>query len=204
VEQFIELCVSFPVVLFTATLVFALAWWVVTTIAGGLDTDGGVDGDGDGLVEDLSDTLGAGGIPGSVALSILAFGGWVAALALTAVVDSRDVAGTTMLVVGIVIVVLALVVGAILLRILARPLRPLFVTETAPSIDGAKGAFAKVRSARLDEAGGEVIITSGPLRASVVRARTEAASYRAGDLVHVVDRDDGGVFIVCDIDASLT
>ena len=202
-EQFIDLCVSFPVVIFTTVLIFALAWWLVTTVAGGLDTDGGLDGEGDGFVEDLSDALGAGGVPASISLSVLAFGGWVAALLLTSVVRAFDVSGSTLTAIGIASVVVSLIAGALLLRALAKPLRPLFVTEIAPTLSQAIGSFATVRSPKVSPQGGEVLVTNGPLRSAVLPARAEE-TFAMGSAVHIVDRDDDGRFVVCPIDPSLT
>jgi hypothetical protein len=73
-------------------------------------------------------------------------------------------------------------------------------TESAPSILGAVGSFAVVRSVKVDPDGGEVLVDSGPARQTVVRARTESGSFASGERVHIFARDDDGVFLICEVD----
>jgi hypothetical protein len=81
-----------------------------------------------------------------------------------------------------------------------RAARAVSRTESAPSILGAVGAFAVVRSVKIDPDGGEVLVENGPARQTVVRARTESGSFASGERVHIFARDDDGVFLICEVD----
>ena len=210
-DSFIELIVSFPAVVFTAMLAFSLAWWLVSALAGGLDgdaidTDGGLDtdADGDGVPDGgLAGALGLPGLPLSISFTIISFGAWIAALALTALTRAGDVSGPVLVAVGAGAIAVSLYAGVRFARVVATPLAPLFTTLPAPSVDDAIGSLARVRSIVVDQDGvGEVLVTTGPARSTVLRARAQQ-TFHSGDIVHVIDRDDDGVYLVTAVDPAI-
>jgi len=203
-SEFIDLIGTFPAVVFTALLAFCLAWWLVATLAGvgdGLDGDA----DGDGALDDLGDALGVSSVPPAVGLSVVAFVGWVVSLAVTAVVRAGDVQGPALAAIGAVALIVALAVGVLIARPIARRAAPLFVTELAPSERQAVGAFARVRSPEIDDDDtgprGEVVVTSGPLRGATFRATASPGRrFAGGVMVHIVDADDRDGRLVVTVD----
>jgi hypothetical protein len=225
-SDFVELIVSFPAVVFTAMLVFSLAWWLVSFLAGGLDVDGvdadgldgggvdvdGLDGGGDAdagngegdLGGRVAATLGAPGLPLSISFTIISFGAWVASIALTAVARAAGLSGPLLVAVGAGAVAVSVIAGVRFARVVARPLAPVFTTLGAPSVGDAIGSLARVRSIVVDDgAPGEVLVTTGPARSTVLRARAEQ-TFHAGAIVHVIDRDDDGVYVVTAVDPTIT
>jgi hypothetical protein len=207
--DFVVLIGSFPAVVFTAMLAFSLAWWLISVLAGGLDVDGVDGGDVDGIEGDadlggrIFDTLGVPGIPLSISFTIVSFGAWVVAIALTAAARAADVSGPLLVVAGAGAIALSLFVGVRFARVVAAPLAPLFTTLPAPSVADAIGSLARVRSIVVDGGRpGEVLVTTGPARSTVLRARAEQ-TFRAGDIVHVIDRDDDGVYLVVAVDPTI-
>jgi hypothetical protein len=205
VDGFVEVIVTFPAVIFTAMLAFSLAWWLVSVLAGGLDVDGvdgdGVDGDGDSGGR-VAEVIGTPGLPMSISLTIISFGAWVVAIALTAAARAADVSGPLLVAGGAIAIAVSLFAGVRLARVVATPLAPLFVTLPAPSVDDAIGSLARVRSIVVDDNAGEVLVTTGPARSTVLRARAEQ-TFHSGDIVHVVDRDDDGIYVVTDVDPAI-
>jgi hypothetical protein len=212
VDSVVELVVSFPAVVFTAMLAFSLVWWLVSALAGGLDADIDadldadidIDTDGEGDLGDrVADVIGIPGLPLSIAFTIISFGAWVAALALTAVARAGDVDGVLLAVAGTGAIAVSLFAGVRLARVMAKPLAPVFTTLGAPSADDAIGSLARVRSIVVDDAGtGQVLVTTGPARSTVLRARAQH-TFHTGDIVHVIDRDGDGVYVVTEVDPTI-
>ena len=205
-DSFVELIVAFPAVVFTAMLAFSLAWWLVSALAGGLDADGDfdTDADGDGDVGGhVADAIGIPGMPMSISFTIISFGAWVASLALTAVARAGDLTGPALAVAGTGAMAASLYAGVRFARVAAAPLAPLFNTLPAPSVDDAIGSLARVRSIVVDhDDPGEVLVTTGPARSTVLRARAQQ-TFRSGDIVHVIARDDDGIYVVTGVDPAI-
>ena len=84
-----EYLTSFPTAIFTAVLVFCIAWWVISLLfsAADFDTDADADADGDndGLGDHIGRVLGSGPVPIPLAVTILAFGMWASSLVLQSI-----------------------------------------------------------------------------------------------------------------------
>jgi hypothetical protein len=171
---------SFPTAIFTGILIFCLAWWLITLLVAGLDADVDLDADG-------PDFLGFGHMPIALALTLLSFGAWAASLVLSTQIDDVDAAG-----IGTVlgIAAAALVVGAITLRVLSRPLSRLFHTEHAPERAATVGATCKVRTLHVDERFGDAEVINGVNCGSLIRVRAGPGQFHRGDLAHVIDFDE--------------
>jgi hypothetical protein len=200
----VSLLTSFPTVIFTGFFAFCLAWWLISVLFGALDFDLDADADGDGLGDHVGDVLGTGPVPIPLALTILAFGAWAASLSLQAVLSSSD---DPHLDVGVAIVVLAgaIVVGLILVRLLARPLRGLFHTEPALERRAAVGSVCKIRTLIVGDTGGQAEVVTGGLRGNLIAVRAGMGGpFHRGDHALIVDYDEAsGRYTITDIDDDL-
>ena len=199
-----KLLTAFPTVIFTGFFAFCVAWWVLSTLLSGLDFDLDGDGEPDGVGDHVSKALGTGPVPIPLALTVLAFGAWAAALALQAVLAGADSprldTGKALLVLGA-----AIAVGLLLLRILAKPLRHLFHTEPALQRRDAVGSICKVRTLYVGDKGGQAEVVNGGLRGSLIPVRAGAGGpFHRGDHALVIDYDDStGRYTIADVDDDL-
>ena len=199
-----KLLTAFPTVILTGFFAFCLAWWLISVLFSALDFDLDGDADGDGFGDHVGKALGAGPVPIPLALTILAFGAWSASLALQAVLSSSD---DPHLDVGIALAVLAgaVVVGLLLLRLLARPLRGLFHTEPALERRAAVGSVCKVRTLYVGDTGGQAEVVNGGLRGNLIPVRAGMGGpFHRGDHALIVDYDEtSGRYTIADIDDDL-
>jgi hypothetical protein len=109
-------------------LLAVVAYWVLTAI-GAADLDV-LDGGG---FEDSLAGLGLNGVPLTVVLSLVTAFSWFACLAGTVLLDGADLSSSLTVMLGLVVIVLALLVGLVVTRLLAVPLRRLFPNEPPAS-----------------------------------------------------------------------
>jgi hypothetical protein len=202
----VSVLTSFPTVIFTGFFAFCLAWWLISMLFGALDLDldGDGDADADGFGHHVSNVLGASAVPIPLALTILAFGAWASSLVLHVVVSSSDESHLDL---GVALLVLAgaTVVGLVLLRLLARPLRSLFHTERALERRAAVGSVCKVRTLTVGDNGGQAEVVSGGLRGNLIPVTAGMGGpFHRGDHALIVDYDDtSGRYTITDIDDDL-
>lgn len=204
-----EYLTSFPTAIFTAVLVFCVAWWVISLLFSvgdvDVDTDADVgadtDGDADGVGHQIGALLGSGPVPIALALTILAFGMWATSLILQAIFAGDDDSPSLAIGGALVVIVAAVAVGLVVVRLACRPLRRLFHTERALSRSDAVGSVCKVRTLVVD-AGGQAEIVNGGLRGSVIAVRAASGGpFQRGDHAIIVDYDDdSGRYLIAEID----
>ncbi len=144
-----KLFTSFPTVVFTFLLAVCLIWWLMSLLLSGLDIDADTDADADGL----GDALGFGTMPFPLALTLLAFGGWVTTAVLQRLIAPGDFVLGAAAAIGVLLA--ACVGGLLLLRLLANPMGKLFAIESAPSLARAVGSVCKVRTLEVGERFGD-------------------------------------------------
>lgn len=193
---------SFPTAIFTAVLVFCVAWWVISLLfsAADFDTDADADGDGDGIGDHIGRILGSRSVPIPLAVTILAFGMWASSLILQAIIAGDD---SPRLAIGaaLVVIAVAVAVGLVLVRQVSRPLRRLFHTEQALSRRDAVGAICKVRTVVAAD-GGQAEIVNGGLRGSLIPVKVASGGpFQRGDHAIVVDYDEAADrYLIAEID----
>lgn len=201
-----RLLTSFPTVIFTGFFAFCLAWWLITLLFSSLDfdLDADADADADGLGDHIGKALGSGAVPIALAITILSFGMWAASLLIQSLLTSADDPhlGTG---VAIVVLVVALVAGALLLRVLSKPLGKLFHTERAPERRSAVGSVCKVRTLYVGDTGGQAEVVNGGLRGNLISVRAGMGGpFHRGDHALIVDYDESsGRYTIADIDDDL-
>lgn len=190
-----KLFTSFPTVVFTFLLAVCLIWWLMSLLLSGLDIDADTDADADGL----SEALGFGTMPFPLALTLLAFGGWVTTAVLQRLIAPGDFVLGAAAAIGVLLA--ACVGGLLLLRLLANPMGKLFAIESAPSLARAVGSVCKVRTVGVSERFGDAEVVTGPVRGSIISVRAADGRFTRGDLCLVIAYDEAtNSFVIDEID----
>jgi hypothetical protein len=189
---------GFPAVLFTFALIVVVGYWGLV-IAGGLgvdalDSDGGGDADA-GRLSGFLGTLGLGGTPATVALSVLIAVAWFLSFSGSTLLRQHDLAG---FVADAGVLVGALVLAWLATRILLRPLRRLFRADPAASRSDFIGQMCVIRTGRVDERFGQAEVTADDGSSALVQVRqTGEHKLSVGSTALIYDYDaDGEYFFV--------
>lgn len=136
--RFLAAAAGFPTIVFTAALVVVVVFWLLVAV--GVTESHSFDADAD------FGAWGMGGVPVSVAFSLLTAFAWFVSLAGTVLLDSVASAGLVRELPRPAVLVVALVVAWRVTRVLVRPLHRLFPDEPGPpqyEYDGT-GEFFRV------------------------------------------------------------
>ncbi|MPZ81842.1 MAG: hypothetical protein GEV28_16150 [Actinophytocola sp.] len=198
--EFVDAALSFPAVLLSFLLVVVVLYWLLVVL-GTLDIDvgggddvggddgGGDDGDGGGLL----DGLGLGGVPVTVSLSVLIIFAWFVSLVGGLLLVGLDGALATAL--GIGVLVVAIVVGLLAARLIALPLRKLYVSGLEPSRADFIGRECVVRTGKVSTDFGQAEVTAADGSSAVIQVRqTGEHELTAGRLALIFDYDTDGEF----------
>ena len=178
---FLSAVLSLPTVLFTPLLVVVIGYWIVV-IAGGTDPEGDGTGDGDGPLG----FLGLGGVPASVALSILIAVAWFASLA----------GGRLFTAIPVWLVLLAaLAVAWVATLAGVRVIRRLLPTGVEPSRNDFLGRTCVIRTGRVTRDFGQAEVHSPDGSSAIVQVRQAGDDdLRAGTVALLFDVDPEGEF----------
>lgn len=206
-REFIDAALGFPTFLFTAALIVVVGFWLLV-LTGVAETDS-FDSDAD------LDTAGIGGVPVTVAFSLLTAVAWFSSLAASVLLHrfgAFDASGLVRAVSA-----LAVLVGAVLLawwatRLLVRPLHTLFPDEPGPSRLDFVGLTCTIRTGRVDAWFGQAEVAARDGSTAVVQVRQHRAdTAKAGapalgngstGLLYAYD-DAGEFFWVAPYDTAL-
>jgi uncharacterized membrane protein len=219
-QRLIELLTEFPTVMFTAVLIFCLAWWVISLVVSGVDGSGDVDVDADVDLDVDADldvngsdhahpvsigrVLQLGTLPLSLAFTILAAVAWSVSLLLQLVLDSFSTSAALGVVLGIVVALFAVAVGVKTLAAVAKPAARVFVSESAPERAASVGSTCKIRTTHVTGAFGDAEVLTGPTKGSLIRVRTSTGDFQRGDIALVIAFDESSEsFTITELDASL-
>jgi hypothetical protein len=198
--EFVASSLAFPTVLFSFLLLVVIGYWLLVLVGSMApdDTPDGIDG---GLA-----ALGLGGVPVTVAVSLLVALGWFASLAGTVVLRG---AGLTTVALSVALLVAALAVAWLGTRLLVAPLRRLFPTEPAASRNDFVGRLCVIRTGRVDAEFGQAEVTAPDGSSAIVQVRHLPGTaggdgnLTAGSTALIYDLDaDSGYFWVTPVDAS--
>lgn len=180
-NDFFDVILSFPTVLFTFLLGVVAVYWAAVVVGGvdldlfdtDVDVDPDVDGDAGGLGGLLA-TLGLHGVPITVTLSILIVVAWFVSLVGTALVGSDR---TGVLAVGVLVAVLvvAVICAWTVARILAGPLRRVLGPQRSAHRTDFVGRVCVIRTARVTAVYGQAEVTADDGGTATVQVRTERA-----------------------------
>ncbi|WP_405795876.1 hypothetical protein [Streptomyces sp. NBC_01506] len=206
-REFIDAALGFPTFLFTAALIVVVGFWLLV-LAGAAETDS-FDSDVD------LDTAGIGGVPVTVAFSLLTAVAWFSSLAASVLLRRFGAFDAS----GLVRAALALTVlaGAALLawwatRLLVRPLHTLFPDEPGPSRLDFVGLTCTIRTGRVDAWFGQAEVAARDGSTALVQVRQHRADMAKADapvlrngstgLLYAYD-DAGEFFWVAPYDTAL-
>ena len=158
---FLSIITSYPVVIYTFILIFVIFYWFIA-ILGMIDID----------VLDFSDLetssdleslnglaglltkFGLAGVPITVIVSFIALFGWIISyLAVWAL--PFIISGLWVLITGTAVLVVSALVAVVLTRIAVKPLKPLFVKNTARTNDSLLGQAVEIRSSWVNDSFGQ-------------------------------------------------
>ena len=183
--EFVRAAIDFPAVLFGLLLILVLAYWLLVAL-GALDV--------------------MFGLVAAVAISLFVAFAWFAGLAGTVLLYRADQEGTLP---ATGVLVAAVLVSALLTRLLMRPLRRMLTEEQVPTRKDFVGRMCVIRTGRVDLAFGQAEVRAVDGSAAVIqvrqqRNREDEAALKAGNTALIFDYDaDGEFFWVMPYDAEL-
>jgi hypothetical protein len=183
--EFVRAAIDFPAVLFGLLLILVLAYWLLVAL---------------GVLDVMI------GLVAAVAISVFVLLAWFAGLAGTVLLHRTDLSGTLS---AVGVLVAAILVSALLTRLLMRPLRRMLTEEHVPTRQDFVGRMCVIRTGRVDLAFGQAEVRAADGSAAVIqvrqqRNREEEAALKAGSTALIFDYDaDGEFFWVMPYDADL-
>jgi hypothetical protein len=184
--EFVDAALSFPAVPLTFLLVFVIVYWLLVLL-GTFDIelfDGG-DGFGDGL--------GLGGVPVTVTVSVLVLVAWFTSLVGGVLLDGTG--GAVEVLGGAGVLVLGLFLGLLAARLVATPLRRLYVTGVEPSRGDFVGRECVIRTGRVSTDFGQAEVTAADGSSAIVQVRqTGEHELTSGRRALIFDYDTDGEF----------
>lgn len=195
--EFLDVAVRFPTVLFTAALVVVIGFWLLV-VFGAVGQDG-FDADVD------SDALGFGGVPVSVAASLLIALSWFGSLSGSVLLARTGMSGAVLHLLGAVLLFSSLFVSWRVTGLLVRPLAKLFPDEPGPSRLDFVGLTCTIRTGRVDAGFGQAEVRARDGSTAVVQVRQNGADPMAlgsTGLLYAYD-DTGEFFWVAPYDKAL-
>lgn len=202
VEQFLNIALSFPTVVFSFVLAVMVVYWLIALL-GLVDIDV-LDNltlpDGDGLeLEGLSGLLmrlGLAGIPLTVILTVLAFFSWFVSYYAVYLLQGMGLDGWPSLALGIAVLPAAFVAGVMLTSLALRPLRRLLGRIAPRHRKSLLGQVGVVRSPTVNAQQGYVAVEDGGA-GLILQARSPNRSFQRGDRVVLIEyRPDMNHYLV--------
>ena len=191
--EFVDAALSFPAVLFTFMLAVVVLYWLLVLL-GTLDIDigGGDDGgDDDGFL----DGVGLGGVPVTVTLSVLIVVAWFVSLVGAIVLAAFDLVTFVHVLLGIGVLFAALVAGLLVARLVALPMRKLYVSGPEASRSDFVGRECVIRTGRVSADFGQAEVTALDGSSAIIQVRqTGEHELSSGRRALIFDYDIDGEF----------
>ncbi|MFJ6571248.1 hypothetical protein ACIQNU_27920 [Streptomyces sp. NPDC091292] len=205
---FLETVAAFPTVMFSAALAVVIGFWVLVAV--GLSGTDSFDSDAD------LGSWGLGGVPVTVAFSLITVLGWFTSLTATVLLAPVVPSGGALRsLVHLLVLTGALLVAWRVTRWLVRPLATLFPEETGPSRQDFVGRICTIRTGRVDSRFGQAEVAARDGSTAVVQVRLSAPDaavaavegdgglgYGGAGLLYAYD-EPGEFFWVAPYDAAL-
>ncbi|MER7007295.1 hypothetical protein ABT297_30230 [Dactylosporangium sp. NPDC000555] len=188
--EFLNAVLEFPTILFTVLLVVVLAYWLIV-LFGGADTESldadVVDGGTAGGFGGFLGSVGLGGVPATIGLSVLVLLAWFVSLAGSTVVDGA--------LPSVAVLVVALVVAWLATRLLVVPLRRLFPETSGDSRTAFVGRECVIRTGSVTDTFGQAEVTAADGSSAIVQVRqTGTDTFTAGSTAVIYEYDRDGEF----------
>jgi hypothetical protein len=195
--EFVQAATTFPTVLSTAALVVVVGFWLLVLV-GAAGTDA--------FDTDVNTgALGLGGVPVTVASSLLILLTWFFSLTGSVLLTRTGWPDLAVHLLDVVLLCAASVGAWRLTRALVRPLAKLFPDERGPSLHDFVGSTCTIRTGRVDGAFGQAEVAARDGSTAVVQVRQDDGSLLAlgsTGLLYAYD-DTGGFFWVAPFDEAL-
>nr|MDT0659852.1 hypothetical protein [Micromonospora sp. DSM 115978] len=213
--EFLDVALGFPTVLFTFLLIVVVGYWLLVLIgAVDLDADSGAaietlgpDGDAGasaGLTGVLAG-LGLGGMPASVALSLLIAAAWFVSLAGGVLLAALDAEPWVWVLLAIAVLAVAVVLAWLIAWLLMLPLRHFFPLGPQSSRHDFVGRTCVIRTRTVTTAFGQAEVTSSDGSSAIIQVRKAGDDpLGAGNTAVIYDYDVKGEFFwVAPVDSAL-
>jgi hypothetical protein len=172
-SEFLAATVTFPAVLLSFMLVVVVLFWLLVLIGADLDL---LDADADG---GMINTLGLGGVPLMVALSMWITLSWLLAMIGTIVLGELAVGGVLL---GISVLVVAVLGGLLVTRLIVVPIRRAIPRAVEPTRSDFVGRICVIRTGSVSETFGQAEITSDDGSSAIIQVRRPAEMGAGGPL----------------------
>jgi hypothetical protein len=172
-SEFLAATVTFPAVLFSFMLIVVVLYWLLVLVGADLDL---LDDDADG---GMINTLGLGGVPLMVALSMWITLSWLLAMIGTIVLGELAVGGVLL---GISVLVVAVLGGLLVTRLVVVPIRRAIPRAVEPTRSDFVGRICVIRTGSVSETFGQAEITSDDGSSAIIQVRRPAEMGAGGPL----------------------
>lgn len=189
-EQFLQIVLAFPTVVFSVLLLVALGYWLIALL-GLVDLDVLDVASADGVDLDVTQLsgllmkLGFDGLPITLIFTGIALFAWVLSYAGTLVL-AAFVPGALHWAFAIALALLAFMIAIPFAGLALRPLRGLFMRHEAPAADDLLARTAIVRSPVVNESQGTATLEDGGA-GLILQVRAASGQFRRGDSVVLVE-----------------
>ena len=197
--EFIGTAFGFPTAFLSVLLLVVVLYWLLAAV-------GVFDGDDGGFgLEGVLAGLGIDGVPATVVLSLLTAFSWFACLGGSVLLNGLDLSSPVAISLGVAVLLVALVVGVLLTRLLAWPLRKLFPNPPQASRNDFIGRPCVIRTGTVTRTFGQAEVTASDGSSAVVQVRQPGQDpLVAGSTALIFDYDgDGEFFWVAPLDPNL-
>lgn len=160
---FLDAALGFPAVIFGAALVVVVCFWLLV-LAGAADQHS-FDSDLD------SGTVGFGGVPVTVSVSLLVVVAWFGSLSGTVLLHRVPAAGTTRAVLAVAVLAGSLFLAWGTVRLLARLFRRYFPAEPPPSRKDFVGRVCTIRTGSVSAVFGQAEVAAADGSTAIVQVR---------------------------------
>ncbi|WP_121157599.1 hypothetical protein [Micromonospora pisi] len=186
--EFLDVALGFPTALFSFLLVVVVGYWALVLFGTvGIDENAETEaGDGTGLLSGI----GLGGLPSTVALSVLIVVAWFVSLVGSVLLDRPDWSATLAVLLPVGLLLVALAAAWLVTRLLTRPLRHFFQTEPPVSRSAFVGQVCVIRTGAVSVDFGQAEVTAADGSSAVIQVRQAGADVLgAGSLALIYDYD---------------
>lgn len=193
--EFVGAALSFPAVIFSFALVVLIGYWAVALLGGfgvdvfDVDTESG---DASAGLGGLLAGVGLGGVPVTVALSLVIAMSWFGSLVGTVILDQFSVSGPALIALGLVTVAVVVVIAWLLTALIT-----MLVRRTLPQVR---------ESSRKDFVGKICVIRTPPVGDDLGQAEITAADGSAANITVRQTGEDvftsGGTALIFDYDVD--
>ncbi|MFE4380701.1 hypothetical protein [Streptomyces cyaneofuscatus] len=161
--EFLDAALGFPAVIFGAALVVVVCFWLLV-LAGAADQHS-FDSDLD------SGTVGFGGVPVTVSVSLLVVVAWFGSLSGTVLLHRVPASGTTRAVLAVAVLAASLFLAWGTVRLLAHLFRRYFPAEPPPSRKDFVGRVCTIRTGSVSAVFGQAEVAAADGSTAIVQVR---------------------------------